>query len=454
MGKRGRLLGSGLGLAAIVGLAFTGAISVGATTTSTPAPIVIGVDNASPAGHNFEYTDFFPRGLPIGESGSATRIRDGNTVAFKWGTAPDGFHTATLLKEGVAPGPTTWGADHPLVVPEATPDEAGLQINPDVLRPSQVGCGFGPQPACDFDGVHEVSSGAIPTASGAQFRVKIFLDVSQPTTIHFVCLIHPGMQGALTVLPNQTGAAPAGSTQAELDTAAAAQYASDTSGALAAESLANTKAVTNNGDGTHTITMTAGTAAAHVEVAEMLPTRVELRPGDKVKWVTSTAADIHTVTFPKGAGSNGVDPLQVVCEGAGTTDTPAPEGPPTFGCASFAEFHFVPQPQGPTAIATTTTVATSGIIASPPAPFPTNYTFSFPSTGTFAYQCRIHDHMIGTVVVNPAQAVQAPPAATPPVLAQTGRPAPRPWVQLLLGVLAIALGLLLLAVRRGLMIIR
>jgi len=48
----------------------------------------------------------------------------------------------------------------------------------------------------------------------------------------------------------------------------------------------------------------------------------------------------------------------------------------------------------------------------------------------------------------------ATPAATPPVLAQTGRPAPRPWVQLLLGVLAIALGLLLLAVRRGLMIIR
>ena len=34
-------------------------------------------------------------------------------------------------------------------------------------------------------------------------------------------------------------------------------------------------------------------------------------------------------------------------------------------------------------------------------PFPDNFSFSFPNAGTFGYQCRIHDHMVGTIIATP-----------------------------------------------------
>jgi plastocyanin len=255
------------------------------------------------------------------------------------------------------------------------------------------------------------------------------------------------MQGAVTVLPSNVETDLTPSTQAALDAAATAQYTTNTADALNAETAADNKAVANNADGTHTITMTAGTASAHVEVLEMLPSRVEVRPGDHVKWVTTTKSDIHTVTFPKGHGSDSVDPIPFVCETEGGADTPA-TGPPPNGCSSpgLFENHANPAPQGGTAISSTSTVATSGIISSPPAPFPNSYTFTFPTTGTFAYMCRIHDNMVGTIVVNPAEANN-----NPAVLAQTGRPLPHatPWA-LIVAAATLLAGGLLFGIRRRL----
>jgi hypothetical protein len=75
------------------------------------------------------------------------------------------------------------------------------------------------------------------------------------------------------------------------------------------------------------------------------------------------------------------------------------------------------------------------------APFPDRYTFSFPNAGTFAYMCRIHENMTGTIAV---AAPPAPPA--PPVLPATGG---APWrlIPLLLGALALLCGLAVLRLR-------
>jgi len=43
--------------------------------------------------------------------------------------------------------------------------------------------------------------------------------------------------------------------------------------------------------------------------------------------------------------------------------------------------------------------STSGVLSNPPAPFPSTYSFSFPTGGTFAYECKIHGHMQGTTNV-------------------------------------------------------
>jgi plastocyanin len=181
--------------------------------------------------------------------------------------------------------------------------------------------------------------------------------------------------------------------------------------------------------------MTAGAAAPRVEVLEMLPNNVAIKQGDKVTWVDK-GFDIHTVTFPRGSGSNSVDPFQPpVCEGSGTTDTPAPNpgGPPPFGCSSpqAVEAPIEIGAKGPTAIASTSTVASSGIIlsAAAGAPLPDRYTFTFTGAGTFAYQCRVHDNMVGTISV-----------AAPAVLPATGGGPWRP-IGLLLGVLALLCGL-------------
>ena len=187
--------------------------------------------------------------------------------------------------------------------------------------------------------------------------------------------------------------------------------------------------------------MTAGTSGDHVEVLEMLPKRVELRPGDQVRWVSHTNVDIHTVTFPEGAASNSSirsRPRRQSGEAAATTDTPVTGGPPTFGCTDGVEAPLKAGPSGGTVIASPTTLATSGIILAKPGPFPDNYSFSFPSSGSFAYQCRIHDHMVGSIVVNAAQA-----NVTPPQLPQTGGGRSVPWRPLGVGLLLLAAGLLL-----------
>ena len=442
MGKRFRLVSSALALGALVVGLVVGTVSAGAAAV----PIRIGVDNAAPSGHNFSYVDFFPR-----EGGV---IRNGDTIDFAWNPAAlDGFHTVTFVP--LAKTPAQIWAQHPLVKPDSDDGAGSLQLNSEIFSNQPHSCkGDSAAHACHYSGSYLSSAGLPnPANGGPHFFVRVNLDpeeIDLPATVKFVCLIHPGMQGSLTVEPlvEETPATitrRAVSTQATLDALSATQLAADTAGALAAETSANTTSVTTNTDGTHTITMTAGTATNHVEVLEMLPSRIDIKPADHVKWVTTAKKDPHTVTFPKGSGSDAVDPFGApVCEGTGTTDTPATAGPPTFGCTESAplEAPLDWKPVGDPVIRTTATVATSGIIATfEEAPFPNHYTFTFPNAGTFAYQCRIHDHMVGSVVVT----APAPPPA-PPVLAQTGG-YPLRALPLLLGALALLCGLAVLRFR-------
>lgn len=442
MGKRVRLLSSTLALGALITSAFIGAMSAGATSAA-PSPIKIGVDNAGPSGHNFEYVDFFPR--------SGAVIHNGDIVDFAWNPAAlDGFHTVTFVPFRMTPG-QIW-QQHPLVKPDADDGAGSLQFNGEIFSNQPPSCvGDSATHACSFNGFNYLSSAGLanPQSGGPHFFVKVNLDLEEldtslPARVKFVCLIHPGMQGSLTVAPAAETAASGAtataiSTQASLDAASATQLAADTADALAAESAVTTKSEFSLNDGTHTITMTAGTATNYVEVLEMLPSSVQIQPGDHVKWVTAAKKDPHTVTFPKGSGSDALDPFGApVCEGSGTTDTPATAGPPTFGCGEATpEAPLNWKPVGDPVIKTTSTAATSGIIATfEGAPFPNNYTFTFPNAGTFAYACRIHDHMVGSIVVAAPTEV-----APPPVLAQTGGGLPWRLLAVVLGALAVLLGL-------------
>ena len=397
-----------------------------AATAGAAGPATIGVDHSTPSGHNFEYVDFFPR--------DHIRLHSGDTVQFAWASNPDGLHTATLLKEGESPE-QAWQSVHPAIEPD-TSDAAGtLRFSQFATFPSFPPPGSGAPgacgdvtTACPYDGSADVNSGANATDGTTTFTVR--LDVPAGRTLFFVCLVHQGMHGSISVVDDRDR----GSSAEQLAKRAASQARSDTVGAFAAEEDATDRARSDdnqndagqkaresavtasnnapaiafsnerddgrpvNNEGEKSVTLIAGTATDHVEVAEMLPRDVHVERGTKVHWLTLTRVDPHTVTFPDGATEG--EPFPLLCEGA-SGDTPSPPGPPCGGDFSKFEIGYEPAAAGPTDITTPSTFATSGVISTLAIwhPLGTTTAFSFPNTGTFTYQCKVHDHMVGTVVV-------------------------------------------------------
>jgi plastocyanin len=371
------------------------------------ANYTVGVDNATPQGHNFQYTDFFPNNLKIPDTSG---VNPAITIDFAWNPgSQDGFHTVTMFQPGHSP------ANYPLTVtPGVSPgipaDGAGapLELNPKVTNPFPLpACAAG---ACPYNGTADISSGAAPTVVGAHFVVTIS-GVAAGTVINYACLIHPArMHGTITVV------AAGADTAQTAAAAAAAQLNTSTSQALAAETAANKVTGTKNADGTTTWQAVAGTATTPaqnpVEVLEMLPPNIPVTPGDTINWTTTTQQgnEIHTVTFPDMAtisdpatiaALSATEPLPSLCEAAvGAPDTRSPGGPPpNFGCASPAlvENGLVPQPFGTTTITSGNTVGSSGLISTAGGPFPNHFSYTFAKNGTFSFMCHIHPHMFGTV---------------------------------------------------------
>src|SRR5258708_13190695 len=116
---------------------------------------------------------------------------------------------------------------------------------------------------------------------------------------------------------------------AAMGVAVASQCQADTDGGMAAEDAANHGAYVTNPDGSHHITITAGAGTQYLQVLEMLPWNQRVAPGDTVTWDSKASPDaIHTVTFPRGHGSDSVDPFRFppMCE---PTPSPHPPTPPT-----------------------------------------------------------------------------------------------------------------------------
>lgn len=397
--------------AAAVPLLVLGLWSAAVTPAHAAAAVTltVGVDNASPAGHNWEFSDFFPR--------AGINVHNGDTLHFVLNLASaDGLHNVTLGTLGKSASQIA--ADNPTFAPDSgvgDADPAGSQrfngffgTNPPPGSGAPGACGDVTTP-CTYNGTADINSGAMLSGGPfTQFYFKIQLPsapVGSPTVVNYICTVHgAAMSGTFSIVPDASIA----STQASLDAAAAVQYSGDVAAATAVETAVGNAAVTTNPDGTRTTSMVAGTETSdgRVQILEMLPQSVRVTAGDHVKWTAPSFHDPHTVTFPSGAGSNSVDPIPQLCDSATGPDTAVTAGPPTFGCAgppnspTGLEIGVVPQPQGPTSISSASTVSSSGVLAAGQA-----FTYTFPTQGTFLYQCRIHDHMTGQVLV----AVTTPP---------------------------------------------
>ena len=410
-----------------VGLALSVA-PLAANAAASPA-LTIGVDNVTPspcteaptgtlppACHNFTYDDYFPNGV----STPTITVHSGDVVGFAMsGGSPDALHTVTFYP--VTQTVTQTLSAYPLAVPDpVTGTDAGdpagqLQLNPGVFSPTSLTCGSSAANPCVFD-----NNGPATWNSGALFpgTPTTYVQVSGTVgdQVHFMCLIHPGMQGVLNVVPTST----ATTTQADANAWSTATYTTETAEALSRESALETAgaAHTTNSNGTTNWNVSAGADGLasngapdpFVQLLEMLPSVVNIKPGDTVTWNSPSNFEPHTITFPHSQGltiGSAYDFAPQKCDGA-SGDSPAAGPPPTFGCAGSPfsptgfEIHFNPGPLGGHSITNTVTQSTSGAISSfplgPGAPV-TSTTYSFPNQNSFSYQCTIHDNMYGVVNV-------------------------------------------------------
>jgi plastocyanin len=381
---RGRVAAAG----AVIFLIGQLLLAVPAGALSGPVTITADKPSAVPAGRFWSFNDFFPRSV---------RVATGTDLQF----INQGFHTFTVLPAGVSAHQDR----HRNGVAINDTDDSGVntngtthtEFNVPALLPTSPTCGSSATP-CSFDGTAIVSSGAPLAGPPAPFFVHIS---AAPGSYVFLCRVHAGMNGRLTVLPAGATTPSAG----QVATQVARQVKHDLKGAWAADGRASHDALVRNRNGTGTWYVTAGTSSADGRVAllEFLPKSIDVQPGDKVFFRPRSPNEPHTVTFPGDLGTEFVP----FCEN-GSTDVPIGPTGCNFGPPDELELD---GGNGVWQLATPTTVSDSGIIGPrhltadiglPRTAILNTWTVSFAGAapGTYTYVCQIHDGMAGTVVVH------------------------------------------------------
>ncbi len=235
-----------------------------------------------------------------------------------------------------------------------------------------------------FDGSTFTSSGIKVPAPGQDTYSLTF-----PTagTYTFHCLIHPGMEGTLTVAAAGT-AYP--QDQAAVTAANQAAEAADIETGHGLEA-AFTPTTTNNADGSTTYHLAAGVGSGSISILRFITSTLDIQVGDTVEWTNGdTNGEPHSVSF----GPEPQDP-----------SANAPSGGSTYAGTGWVS---------------------SGLYVGPPIPAPHSYSLKFTKAGTYKYICVLHDivGMTGSITVaaapKPTPRLTQPPTSTLPVAPSTG----------------------------------
>jgi plastocyanin len=268
----------------------------------------------------------------------------GDTVTWNW--AADEIHTVTFLSG--APEPPLFAV-------------IGGQLVPNL---AYVGPSGGP----DYNGAGIANSGVfgfpgVPTAFSLRFTT--------PGTYSYVCLLHAGMAGTVTVNPADT---PYPASQADYDRASQAleaQLFGQGRSLFGQDQAAAAPTGVTAGDG-----RVVNRADSTLAVLRFVPDQRVVHVGQTVTWTNLDPQTPHTVTFgtePPGGPFGAYPPSSNVTDGHATINSP-------------------------------TDSVNSGFIAKDPL-FQVKNTFSatFSAPGTYPYICALHDDagMTGSIVVLP-----------------------------------------------------
>jgi plastocyanin len=304
-------------------------------------------------------------------------IHAGDSV--KWNFA--GFHTVYFPKKG--------GKNVPLIVPDATRTYAG------VLDPAGQPFWFNGQkqlianPAAAFPTSGKSYDGTKARNSGAPESEKFSYKLKFPKTGTFTyyCTIHPGMKGQVKVVSKKS-AVPS---SADDKAAVAAQVA-----ATIKELKRNNRQKAPSGN-----VIDAGRDTLNTSLLHFFPDTKTVPVGSTIVFRMSTKTnEIHTVTFgsPAVLGKGGYNE-QLTQALLSPLPGTGQNGPPVLGVPGPLAF---PSDPGPLSFDGTQHggFVNSGLLGSNLTPgLPTSTRVTFPTAGTYSFQCLVHPEMRATVTV-------------------------------------------------------
>lgn len=216
----------------------------------------------------------------------------------------------------------------------------------------------------------DLSSGLPPFTGSPTFSLVMDLE---PGTYSYLCDVHPGMVGVLTVVDDST-AIPSPhevSLQAENDINAVVGASMGMFNQLSAEAQ-----MTTDGD---ELAVQAGSEGA-ITLNNFFPFTAIIHAGQSVTWtVPAGSLDPHTISSPSLLGQ---DFLPVEVEGQAPVFVAGPAGAPSVASGSEvgADTDF-----------------NSGLVLPGQ-----SYTLTFTEPGVYSYFCSLHIGMQGTVIVQPS----------------------------------------------------
>jgi plastocyanin len=364
------------------------------------------VDPTDPqSAHMFEA--FFPKQL---------RVHRGDRVRWEFpnqGNAAQGFHTVTFAKD---PTETSF----------VRADEVPGTLAFDEKTFFTSGCGRPGQSVCVISDTEKlVASGTgiqHNSGLGKAHPFDAVIDLPVGTYTYFCALHHPTMVGTIEVVPDDVPISNAKPEDFTDEITAHVHHAN-------AEFAAQAKSTVVNERGRRVWTVDAGGSTdgdIRVVTEKFLPSSLEIRAGDTVRWVMDGTA--HTVTFPDTT-ENGLPPhITLNCETDGRA-TGAP-GVPWSGAGGATPLGLPACPPGTNIEMSVTPQAANqhrarndevlpGVLHNsalmigahqtermrgrPPGSgtrFPSTFEARFPVPGTYTYRCLIHwQFMSGSITV-------------------------------------------------------
>lgn len=299
---------------------------------------VLSVGSGAKANHDATLTVQVGAGLDTPRAASmrflgprTINVHRGDQVSFD----VTGPHTATLLPTNVSA--QDWfddnfgiNKDFFFVQPD---DEEGAYNDAfaSIDEPTDPTCGGTGEPICDFNGTSVLNSGSTfgqggdPEAPPAEhFTFTVEIDAAPGERIWVVCLAHPHMRMKINVVDNNT----ATTTQAEIDSAKAAQLALDNEWAAATHAKMKAKRSTHIGaDGRRVVDAWAGIDNHNAAIMQFYPRKLVLKKGETVRWhFTELIYEDHTVSLPIPT-IFGMNFGALECDPGAGADTPGNEDP-------------------------------------------------------------------------------------------------------------------------------